>query len=96
MKYLKKFTFVLFVSAAMLVSFSSCEDSVADAVCNADAEAAAYQAAITAFSSNPTRSTCNALVSAAQDLINKASQCGGGIDISAAQASLDTIDCSVF
>lgn len=90
MKYLKKFTFVLFVSAAMLVSFSSCEDSVADA------EAAAYQAAITAFSSNPTRSTCNALVSAAQDLINKASQCGGGIDISAAQASLDTIDCSVF
>lgn len=80
-----------------MVSMSSCElleDEVTDS-CSADAALEQYQDALTAFSNNPTNSTCRNLKSKANAFIDKAEQCGG-YDASQAHSYINQIDCSDF
>lgn len=97
MKRLTKniFSLLIFALLTSSIAFVSCEDSLTDEICNTDSEYNAYMSALNAFSSNPTRSTCNNLKSTARAFISKAGSCGG-VDVSSAQEIINTIDCSDF
>ncbi|WP_299017112.1 hypothetical protein [uncultured Polaribacter sp.] len=79
---------------AITIGFSSCE-ATEEVVCNTDAAYDAYLSSVSKFSNNPTKSNCNNMKSKARDFISKAGACGG-IDTSAAQRSINSIDCSDF
>lgn len=98
---MKKFKtlFFVFTMAVSFISFSSCEvfeDEPASAVCNVDSEFDRYLSALNTFSSNPTRTNCNNLKTRANAFISAASKCSGGVDVSGARNTINSIDCSVF
>jgi len=100
MKTIKKLFFkVLFCSLIISsLSFISCEESSDEADCDISALEYAQEAyfdAYSAFISNPTRSSCNNLVSQGRTLISVAEDCSD-VDLSSVIDIINSSDCSAF
>lgn len=96
MKRITKLTTYI-VALIAIFAFAGCaKKDDASSNCNWESELKVYEQKLNAFSSNPTKSNCNALKDSAKKLLNKLGNCSDGVSIKESLKQWDAIDCSEF
>lgn len=91
-------TYFVALAALIVLTFSGCtkEESVKSGACNWDKEYEVFLQRSNDFSTNPSKSTCSALKTAALNVLNKLGNCTGAeaAGIKAAADAWKDVDCN--